>query len=184
MRKLGMVVGVVALLVTSASWAAPIVWTGPTMTFTKAHAADWTLAANQDHITDQTWITRKDNEGIFNIAMETTAVRASSPLNTEWSYGQAADWATLTFGTWFAWQDSNPSSTLNRDAVLHLVAEDIYIDIKFLSWEGSFAAGGRGGFSYERSTAPEDGGAVPEPATMTLVGLGLGGVALLRRRKA
>ncbi len=36
--------------------------------------------------------------------------------------------------------------------VLHLITDDIYIDIKFLSW----TSGGNGGFSYERSTPISD----------------------------
>jgi len=38
---------------------------------------------------------------------------------------------------------------IGRGAVIHLVDEDIYLDIRFLSWTQSR---GGGGFSYERST--------------------------------
>ena len=34
--------------------------------------------------------------------------------------------------------------------VLHLIEEDIYLDVRFLSWTSGNGAGG--GFSYERST--------------------------------
>ncbi len=44
-----------------------------TTTFTKSNNADWTLEANQDRITDNVWITRANNSGIFNIATETEA---------------------------------------------------------------------------------------------------------------
>ena len=47
------------------------VWTGPKTTFSKASNADWNLTQNQDKITDNVIITRKDVEGIFNIADET-----------------------------------------------------------------------------------------------------------------
>ena len=40
------------------------------------------------------------------------------------------------------------------DAVVHLITEDIYIDIRFLSWTTGNGQGGTGGggFSYMRST--------------------------------
>ena len=59
----------VFLLVSSAK--AQTIWTGAPMTFTKADYADWTNAANQDRITDNVWLTRKDTQGLFNIAQET-----------------------------------------------------------------------------------------------------------------
>ena len=43
------------------------------------------------------------------------------------------------------------------DAVVHLISDDIYIDIKFISWtkgQGSEIPAG-GGFSYERSNSPD-----------------------------
>ena len=55
--------------------------------------------------------------------------------------------------------------------ILHLISDDIYLDIQFTGWGVGF--GGGGAFSYQRA---------PEPATVTM--LGLGGLALLRRRKA
>jgi hypothetical protein len=180
----------------TAAWAsaAPIVWTGPTITFTKANNADWTQAANQDRITDTTWLTRKNSNGIFNIKTETGSVYGGpptgglSPANTEWAYGTAANWASLTFDTWWNWQAGGPSGsgfppdTVGKNAVLHLISDDIYIDIKFLSWtagpDGQAPGPGGGGFSYQRSTPAA---AVPEPATLGL--LALGGIALLRRRR-
>ena len=48
---------------------------------------------------------------------------------------------------------------------MHLVQDQIYLNVKFLSWTSS---GGGGGFSYERST-------VPEPSTLAL--LAAGGIA-------
>jgi hypothetical protein len=184
-------VGAVILSAAASASAAPIVWTGPTTTFTKANGADWTQAANQDRITDTTWITRKNTEGIFNIKTEAGSVYGGpptgglSPANTQWAFGHAADWGSLTFDTWWNWQaggplgSGNPPGTVGKDAVLHLISDDIYLDIKFLSWADGHT--GSGGFSYERSTAAAD---VPEPATMGLLALGLGGIAMLRRRRA
>ena len=41
-----------------------------TVVFTKPDSADWTLEENQDRITDNVWITRKDIQSLFNIAQE------------------------------------------------------------------------------------------------------------------
>ena len=46
---------------------AQTVWTGPKTTFTKANYANWSLEANQDRIINNVWLTRQNQEGIFNI---------------------------------------------------------------------------------------------------------------------
>ncbi len=172
------------ILIGDAARGTPIIWTGPTITFTKLDGADWTLAANQDRLTANVWITRDGSHGIFNIQQESVFANFVSPLGTAWAYGSAANWATLTFQDWEDWTKVNPTDahgdppfTLNKPAVLHLISEDIYVDIEFTSW----TTGGGGGFSYQRSTP------VPEPST--LVVLAAGAVALLaygwrRRRQA
>lgn len=139
-----------AIALDAAAAAAPTVWDGPTVTFVRPDGVDYTLPQNQDRITDAVWLTRiNQGGGIFNFALE-SVYSPISPLDTEWSYGSAANAATLTFRPWQQWHGNNPPSTIGQDAVVHLVSEDIYIDIKFLSW----SCCGRGGFSYERSTPP------------------------------
>lgn len=132
--------------------ASPVVWNGAKITFTKNDSADWTLAENQDRITGLVWITRKNKEGIFNIKTETGYADKFSPTDTEWATGSAVDFASLTFRTWEEWHGGNPRSMLGVDAVVHLISDDIYIDIKFLSWS---KGGQGGGFSYERSSSVE-----------------------------
>ena len=127
----------------------PTVWNGTATIFTKADYADWTLETNQDHISSNIWITRKDNQGIFNIAGESGYDYGISPSGTEWAYGTTADYASLTYHNWEYWCNSSPPGTINKDAVLHLIDDDIYIDIKFISWK-EYNSGG--GFSYQRST--------------------------------
>jgi hypothetical protein len=118
-------------------------WTGPEMVFSKAESTDWTLEANQDRITNNVWLTRANNQGIFNIAQEDSFQGGSgagpSPIDTEWAFGRISDGVqNLTFTTWgFAHSGGgpgNPASLINQDMVLHLISDDIYIDIKFLSW--------------------------------------------------
>ena len=141
---------------------AQTVWTGPDITFTKVDFADWTLEANQDRITDNVWITRADMRGIFNINVEDEYAfpANTSPADTEWAFGSAADWQDLTFTTWFDWFGMNPIGILNVDAVVHLITDDVYIDITFLTWTlGPLGGGtGGGGFSYARSTIPAPSG--------------------------
>lgn len=127
--------------------------------FEKGDLVDWTLAENQDRITPNVWITRADTQGIFNIAQETAYdALNNSPVDTEWATGAAADWATLSFADWTTWTGNSPPSTIGVDAVVHLITDDIYIDIRLVSWSGG---GPGGGFSYlrgvEDSVASEEG---------------------------
>ena len=154
--------------------AAPVVWDGPDIEFTKVNFSDWTLADNQDQITDDVWITRQNVAGIFNFKQEAN-YNNSSPADTEWATGSAADFASLTFTDWRTWHGGNSPSIIGVDAVLHLISEDIYIDIKFLSWTSGRGVGG-GGFSYQRST-------VPIPSTLLLLLTGIVGIFGIRRKK-
>ena len=138
-----------------------IVWDGPPVTFTKASFADWTLPENQDRITSNVWLTRADTQGLFNIQVEPGFTHNLSPADTEWAFGTTANFSSLTYTNWESWTGNNPPSTIGRDAVLHLVSDDIYLDVKFTAWTSS----GGGGFSYVRSTAP-----IPEPGSLALLG--------------
>ena len=154
-------IAVLALSLTSIARGA-IVWDGPPITFTKASFADWTLPENQDQITSNIWLTRADTQGLFNIKIEPSYRPNLSPADTEWAFGTTADFSSLTYTHWMAWTGNSPPGTIGRDAVVHLITEDIYLDIKFTAWTSS----GGGGFSYVRSTAP-----VPEPCTLGLCGM-------------
>lgn len=129
--------------------AEPTVCSSPKVFFTKENFADWNQPENQDRITDNVWITRQDLQGIFNIKLSDAFSKSISPANTEWTFGSATNHQNLTFNSWQNWHNSNPPSTVGRDAVLHLIDEDVYLDIKFLSWTQNRQGGG---FSYERST--------------------------------
>lgn len=131
---------------------AQTIWTGSKITFTKANNADWTMPANQDRITSVIWITRKNNQGIFNIFSESGYASNVSPADTEWALGTTANLATLTFDDWETITRPSELAHLElpgKEFVLHLISEDIYIDVKYLTWTSGNAGGG---FSYERST--------------------------------
>ncbi len=136
---------------------ATTIWTGPNVTFTKLDFADFNDPANQDRMTDNVWITRQNLMGIYNIRTETSYVNFVSPADTEWAFGTTADIGSLTFQEWRTWHGMDPPATVGQDAVLHLISDDIFIDIKVLSWTpGPLGGGSGGGFSYQRTTpAPE-----------------------------
>lgn len=148
------------------------VWTGYSLTFQKADFADWTLAQNQDRITDDVWITRANSRGIFNIASEPSYQRSVSPEGTAWAFGRASEWMNLTFEPWEEAVNNFPPGMLNQPLAVHLIDEDIYLDLMFTAWT---PGGGGGGFSYIR--------AVPAPGTLGLLAA-LAPLACRRRRSA
>ncbi|MGE0337085.1 MAG: hypothetical protein AB7Q76_17475 [Gammaproteobacteria bacterium] len=125
-------------------------WTGPRITFTRANnSANPLLPENQDRITDGIWITRGTTAGLFNAHSE-TGYSGFSPAGTEWVFGRSlADGIDgVTFKPWVEAAGRNPPATVGVNAVVHLIADDIYIDVKFTQWNITCC----GGFAYERST--------------------------------
>src|ERR1039457_6267655 len=150
-------VGLLSVLVVLAQLAAPVatgaatIWTGPHTTSPKADSADPPQAANQDRLTPDVWLTRGSQEGIYNAKTETGFSHSFSPADTEWANGTTANYSSLTYTDWNTWAktlNGGPPSTVGINAVLHLISDDIYIDIKFTFWTPI----GGGGFAYERST--------------------------------
>lgn len=70
-------------------------WTGPITTFIKANNADWTLEVNQDRITSNVWITRANNQSVFNIAD-----RNSNILYSFWNTNFSNSKTPKAFNTW------------------------------------------------------------------------------------
>lgn len=125
-----------------------IFWRGERITFTKEDGSNPNNEANQDQITNTVWITRGNDGGqIFNIASESQASQNTSPVGTEWAIGTFDNIADLTFEP-FRPAVEKPSNVVGKDLVLHLITDDIYIEVNFLSW----SSGKQGGFSYQRST--------------------------------
>ena len=139
------------ILLVSNLVVAQTTWNGPTMTFTKTDNADPTLAANQDQITSNVWLTRGNSGGqLYNAKTESDSSKSTSPDDTQWALGTTSNLGTLTFSTFRG--TSKPQDAVGQNMVLHLVTDDIYIDIKITSWTSGRNSGG--GFSYERSTDP------------------------------
>ncbi len=160
--------------------AAATVFSGYDISFNRVDEVDWTLEENQDRITENVWITRADRQGLFNIApgQETSydTANRTSPVGTRWAFGNADDYENLSFDSWEGWNGAHPPDMVGRDAVVHLVEDDIYLDIRFTQW-GNGRAEARGSFSYVRA----DVAPIPVP------GLALGftfAVGLLLRSSA
>ena len=128
-----------------------VIWDGPNMSFEKEDGADFTLAANQDRITDLVIITRESDGGqIFNIAAETESDEDDSPVGTLWALGTIADANTLNYDTFR--NTINPQDVVGENLVMLLVEENIAIQVMFTSWTMGRLNGG--GFAYTRSTQP------------------------------
>lgn len=155
--------GLFLAVCTVAVQAAPTVYTGYDVSFSKEALADPTAPANQDMITPSVKITRGSTSGLFNAASESFYVFGSSPAGTEWAFPHnnagatltATAWETLNFADWVTAMggggsaSAGPPSTIGQDAVLHLIEDDIYLDIRFTDW--GVGSGGGGAFSYMRS---------------------------------
>ncbi len=92
--------------------------------------------------------------------------------NPTWDPGEGAvNYESLTFSAWVEsleyWVGDN---IVNRPGVVHLLDDDIYVDIYCTHWT---SGGLGGGFAYDRG--------IPEPATLSL--LVLGGLLAAGRRR-
>jgi hypothetical protein len=166
LRRTGIgVAAVLALAITNGS-EGQIVYTGLEYSFTKPNFADFELPENQDCLTSTVCLTRAELQGLFNISQE-IGFSSTSPQDTEWATYlnnlaepiSAANYANLTFEPWIeayggAGGSDLPMRLTGGDAVLHLISDDIYLDVRFTSW-ASARDGGGGGFSYLRSVIPE-----------------------------
>ena len=147
---------------------AQTVWSGYTFPFSKPAFSDYLLPEFQDRITDNVWLTRGASQGLVNAVSECDEedcfyAHTFSPEGTEWATDliaanasediEAANWQQLTFDDWeTAYGFSIGANILDHVAVLHLIEDDIYIDIRFTQW-GSTPASGTP-ISYERGEPP------------------------------
>lgn len=126
----------------------PRIWTGDAINFIKSNYADWTLPENQDYITDSVILTRGDTQSIFNIANE-SSYSAGAPSDTEWAVGSTDILPLLNFDTFVNTVENSPQSFIGIPLVLHLISDNLYLDVTLTSWTGG---NNGGGFSYTRST--------------------------------
>lgn len=125
--------------------SAQTVWCGAPTTFVQP------AIGVADALTPLVALNRSFSAGLYNSAQESGySGIAGSPTGTLWAFGTAADRASLTFRPWREAVSNNPPAMVGRDMVVHLVSEDVYVDIRFTAWAQASGAGSR--FSYVRST--------------------------------
>jgi len=119
---------------------------GDVVVFTKLDSADWTLPQNQDRIADSVWITRKHNQSIFNIALD-SGMTNNSPLHTLWSRNSILNTEMDDFTTFRSMHNNNPQSLIGDTVSLYLQQYGMYFNLLFSSFSGGNSGGG---FSYSR----------------------------------
>jgi hypothetical protein len=138
------------LLVICLYWSSPVqsqtIWNSNSITFEKIELDD------VDIITQNVILTRGANKGIYNSAVETESTNIS-PSDTEWATGNTSNLANLEFdiftnGIGLGSNGNRPP--IDTPLVVHLITDDIYIDIEFKSW------GSDGSFKYVRTTSTEE----------------------------
>ncbi|UCG73683.1 MAG: hypothetical protein JSV45_04745 [Chromatiales bacterium] len=168
---------------------AATVWTGPVIDFSKAAFADPEDPANQDSLSEAASLTRASTRGLYNAAQEPFFQSSGgSPVDTEWAFAglagnpdgmiSAEDFESLTFSEWataLGGQGNLANNVVGTSGVLHLISDDIYLDIVFTEWGQGGGAGGN--FAYSR-TSP-----IPVPAAAWLLGSALGLLGVIRRRR-
>ena len=138
--------------------AAPTVWSGLNYEFTKP--AGSSLA---DPITPNVALTRGLTRGLYNAEVD-LGWNGSGPTGTTWATAinniggniVASNWEALTFESWIdAYGGGGVGNRIEGlNAVVHLVADDIYLDLRFTDWVNGQDEGGGGGFTYLRAVAP------------------------------
>ncbi|MEM7373793.1 MAG: hypothetical protein AAF587_34540 [Bacteroidota bacterium] len=125
-----------------------MIWEGPSIEFVKEPRTNPEEEIHQDRISPSVWITRAISGGqIYNILLEESATKETSPLGTQWAEGEISEISNLTFSP-FRTAVGSPKSVVGKKLILHLEEEDVYLPVEFTSWQDN----GGGGFSYIRST--------------------------------
>ncbi|MCA9352783.1 VCBS repeat-containing protein, partial [Patescibacteria group bacterium] len=123
--------------------------------------------SEEDCITDNVCITRGDNKGIYNSVTESgfDSDDYTSPADTEWTGEECGDDPTIH--TYQDWNDAvfdtgvaSVSEMVGIPFCVHLITDDVYVDLEFQSWT---SGGAGGGFSYYRTTVGK--GLIPTTPT-------------------
>ena len=149
--------------------SAQTVWSGFDFVFAKPND----LHEVQDQITTNVRIARTVQQGIYNSVTE-AGWTLDSPADTLWATyinnpGEtiaATNWSSLDFEPWIdayggqgQFPSPLPARLLGGPAVLHLITDNVYLDIQFTNWTSNAQGGG---FSYMRAM-----GELPPPPTTT-----------------
>ena len=160
MKSIGRAIISLVFFVIWTGLSAAQVWNGPPIVVTKENG-EQTI----DSITPSVSLTRGGSAGVYNAVTESNW-SGVSPRGTEWAFEgingnpvaaslAAENFENLTFDTWLMALGGTGmagANIENRRGVLHLIDEDIYIDILFTYWEPGPTE--EGNFSYTRSSKP------------------------------
>lgn len=149
--------------------AAPTFWTGSEIPF--FHAADSStadeLTTNHTGLdaTNNVWLDRGTRLPLYNAAAEPGWNGSTSPVNTMWvvASGPLTSATNLTFDTFdnvVGQPGNSPAKSVGQTYFVHIVSDDIYLQITFTDWGVSDG----GDFGYNRSTPA----AVVVPPTPTV----------------
>ena len=161
----------IILLLAAKLGLAATVWSGPPISVDSR--------TQPDMLTAHVWIARGAYLGIYNAKTETSFTHYLSPADTEWADGSATNYANLSFTDWNDWTKTihnGPPNTIGIPAVVHLISEDIYLDITFTGWSvgGYYAyvrttpASGPNQTPTVTITNPVTGTVLAAPATLNL----------------
>ncbi|MDB6038555.1 MAG: hypothetical protein JWM99_2396, partial [Verrucomicrobiales bacterium] len=123
---------------------AATIWTGPNITWTKS-----ATTPTDTIVEGKVVLTRGGRDVLYNKAAGENSAGTVSPKDTMWAFGSIDNATTLSYKTMESLRNGNLAlRIINQPMVVHLVAEDIYFSIKFITW----GKGGAGTVSYTRST--------------------------------
>jgi hypothetical protein len=139
--------------------AATTIWNGPRTNYvqTAAHSVDVLIPGAVS-------LTRDTNHWLYNPAGGDLGPAIGTPSNTEWAFGELADYASLSYASFDSYRDGDLEALLvNQDMVVHIINQDIYFALTFTNWPA------HGGFiSYSRTTpsvaAPTPSVTITNPA--------------------
>ncbi len=133
---------------------AATIWNGPNIGFYHP------FGGGADQITNTVIITRGSGGGLYNSALEAGATPGISPKGTLWAVGTLANFNTLTYGACPLEAGNHPPGFIGTTFVVHLLTNDIYLQLTLTNWGGAGSAPGQQTFGYTRST-PAAGSPTP-----------------------
>jgi hypothetical protein len=96
-------------------------------------------------------LARNGSHWLYNTNVDTLGAAPGTPSDTEWAFGDLADYASLSYQSFDSYRDFDLSARLVTDPpspmVVHLINENIYFAITFSAWPQ-----GGGLIAYTRST--------------------------------
>ena len=145
-----MLLPVLIFVLVPAAQADPTIWTGPATNFAQTAVGLGQLPVADVLVPGAVSLARNGNHWLYNTNLDPFA-EPGTPTDTEWSFGDLSDYASLTYQSFDSFRDFDLSARLVTDPpspmVCHLTNEDIYLSVTFSAWPQ-----GGGLIAYTRST--------------------------------